>query len=146
MDLDSASGIVREYADGETIFEEGSEGALLYEVVEGGVAIRRRGDLFTSVIAEFGPGEIFGEMALFDARPHSADASAAGATVLRLFDRETFLSALDHDPDLALRVILSLSNRLRDTTEKLQQIATQHILDRAEMALVQKAVLESDLP
>jgi CRP-like cAMP-binding protein len=143
--LDAGSGIVRQYEDGELVFDEGSAGGFLYVVLQGGIAIRKHGELFTSVIAEFGVGEIFGEMALFESRPHSASATAMGLTMLALYDRETFVGALSHDPELALRVIGSLSSRLRVTTEKLQQIATQHILDRTEMALVQRAVLESDL-
>jgi len=143
--LEAGSGVVRQYEDGEVVFDEGSSGDYLYVVLQGGIAIRKRGELFTSVIAEFGEGEIFGEMALFERRPHSASATAVGLTVLALYDRDTFIDALADDPELALRVIESLSSRLRDTTEKLQQIATQHILDRTEMALVQRAVLESDL-
>jgi CRP-like cAMP-binding protein len=143
--LEAGSGVVRQYEDGDIVFEEGTGGEHLYVVLEGGVAIRKRGGLFTSVIAEFGAGEIFGEMALFESRPHSASATAVGLTTIALYDRDTFIDALTEDPELALRVIGSLSSRLRDTTEKLQQIATQHILDRAEMALVQKAVLESEL-
>jgi CRP/FNR family transcriptional regulator len=143
--LDADSGTVRQYEDGEVVFDEGSAGDSLYVVLQGGIAIRKRGDLFTSVIAEFGEGEIFGEMALFESRPHSASATAVGLTSLALYDRDTFVGALSHDPELALRVIESLSLRLRVTTERLQQIATQHILDRTEMALVQRAVLESDL-
>jgi CRP-like cAMP-binding protein len=143
--LEAGSGVVRQYEDGDTVFEEGTRGEHLYVVLEGGVAIRKHGELFTSVIAEFGAGEIFGEMALFESRPHSASAAAVGLTTIARYDRDTFIAALAEDPELALRVIGSLSTRLRDTTEKLQQIATQHILDRTEMALVQKAVLESEL-
>lgn len=146
MVLEAGSGIVRQYEDGEIVFDEGSAGESLYVVLQGGIAIRKHGDLFTSVIAEFGEGEIFGEMALFESRPHSASATAVGLTMVALYDRGTFIAALAEDPELALRVIGSLSARLRDTTEKLQLIATQHILDRTEMALVQRAVLESDLP
>jgi len=42
-------------------------------------------------------------------------------------------------------VIASLASRLRTTSERFQQIATQHVLGRAEMALVQKAVLETEV-
>jgi len=143
--LDTGSGIVKQYEDGDVVFSEGSTGEHLYVVLEGGIAIRKHGELFTSVIAEFGESEIFGEMALFEQRPHSASATAVGLTTVALYDRDTFVAALVDDPELALRVIGSLSSRLRDTTEKLQQIATQHILDRTEMALVQRAVLESDI-
>jgi len=62
-----------------------------------------------------------------------------------LLRRETFLASLREDPEFSLRVIASLASRLRTTSERLQQIATQHVLDRAEMALVQKAVLETEV-
>jgi CRP-like cAMP-binding protein len=144
MTLDGAGDIL-EYEDGDEVFSEGSPGDCLYIVESGAVAVRKQGEVVSTVIAEFGPGEMFGEMALVDSRPHSAAARAIGDTRVRILDRDAFLDALEHDPELALRVIESLALRLRDTTEKLQQIATQHVLDRTEIMLVQKAVLESDL-
>jgi CRP-like cAMP-binding protein len=145
MSLEESAGQVRTYADGEIVFREGSAGEHMYVVLEGAVRIRKEGDLVNTVLGEFGPGEMFGELALVEKKPHSATAIAAGRTKVLMHDRETFQTALLEDPELALDVIGSLAARLRDTTEKLQQIATQHVLDRTEMALVQKAVLESDL-
>lgn len=136
---------VLEFADGETIFEEGSIGEYLFVVLEGGVCIRKRAELFQTVLAELGPGEIFGEQALIEAKPRTAYAVAEGPTRLAAYDRDAFIASMRDDPGVALRVIAGLSARLRDTTDKLQLIATQHILDRAEMVLVQKAVLESEL-
>lgn len=145
MTLSETSGETLEYSNGDLVFAEGSPGDYLYVVAEGGVAVRKHGEVVDTVIAEFGPGDMFGEMALVDARPHSAQATAVGDTRVQVYDRESFLDSLEHDPELALRVIESLALRLRNTTDKLQQIATQHVLDRTEMILVQKAVLESDL-
>jgi CRP/FNR family cyclic AMP-dependent transcriptional regulator len=144
MGLAESGGETRDYAGGEVVFEEGSVGEYLYVVVSGGVSVRKSGDLVSTVIAEFGPHDMFGELALVDSKPHSARATAVGRTRLRLFDRYTFKDALLDDPELALAVISSLAERLRDTTDKLQRIATQHVLDRAEMALVEKAVLATD--
>lgn len=145
MSLEDSPGRVVSYADGQAVFREGTPGEHMYIVLEGAVRIRKEGDLVNTVIGDFGPGQMFGELALVEHKPHSASATAVGPTRVMLHDRETFLTALLEDPEVALEVIGSLAGRLRDTTEKLQQIATQHVLDRTEMALVQKAILESDL-
>lgn len=145
MGLAENAGEIREYTDGDVIFDEGTPGDFLYIVIAGAVEVRKHGDIVDTVLAEFGPGDMFGELALVDSKPHSARATASGPTALRLFDRDSFAAALADDPELALGVIGSLAVRLRDTTDKLQSIATQHVLDRAEAILVQKAVLESDL-
>ncbi len=145
MHLSEQAGEIREYEDGEVVFEQGTPGEHLYIVVEGGIGIRRRSDLVATVLAEFGPGDMFGEISLVDRKPHSAQATAVGKTTLRLFDRDSFVEALADDPELALGVIGTLVERLRDTTDKLQSIATQHVLDRTEMILVQKAIIATDL-
>ena len=145
MDLAEVGGELRTYSDGETIFDEGAEGQYLYIVLSGGVRIRKEGDLFATVLAECGPGEMFGELAMIDCKPHSAAAVADGTTELALYDRETFLRALREDSEFAVRMVESLADRLRATTEQLQRVCTQYVHDRTEMALIQKAVLESEL-
>ena len=145
VDLDTASVFVRTYDDGEVVFEEGDSGRHLYLVLDGAVLIRKEGDLVATVLGEVHAGEMFGEIALLDSRPHSATAIAVGPTEIALYDRETFLESLRRDPELALRVIASLAQRLRSTNDQLLKVCTQHVLDRTEMALIQKAVLETEL-
>ena len=145
MAFEDSAGETRVFRDGETVFEEGSQGEHMYVVLEGAVCIRKEGDLVKTVLCEIGPGQMFGELALVERKPHSASAIAVGDARLLLHDRQTFLNALLDDPELALEVIGSLASRLRDTTDKLQKIATQHVLDRTEMALVERAIFESDI-
>jgi CRP-like cAMP-binding protein len=145
MRLGSDGGTIVAYADGEVVFSEGDEGLYLYMVVSGTVRIRKRGDLVSTTVAELGPGEMFGESAIIEHRPRSADAVAVGATELACYDRHAFLEALSEDPELALRAMSALIERLRLTTGRLQELATQHVLDRAEMALTERAILESEL-
>lgn len=145
MTFSDDGGELRTYYDGEVIIAEGTEGQHLYVVLSGAVRIRKSGDLVATVMAELSPGEMFGEQALIDRKPHFASAYAVGDTSLALYDRGTFLAALREDPELAMRVLESLSNRLRTTTERLQQVCTLHVLDRTELALTQKAILESEL-
>ncbi|MBA4370115.1 MAG: hypothetical protein C0418_00860 [Coriobacteriaceae bacterium] len=143
--FEETEGFTRTYEDGETIFLEGEQGAYLFIVVSGRVRIAKGGELVSTVLGELGPGTMFGEQALIDSRPHSATASAVGITEVAVYDKETFLETLCLDPELALRVIDSLSTRLRSTTEALQKICEQYVLDRTELALTQKAILESEL-
>jgi CRP-like cAMP-binding protein len=145
MDLSDVGGELRSYDDGEVVFNEGEEGKYLYIVLSGMVRIRKEGDLFATVLAECGPGDMFGELAMIDCRPHSAAAVAQGETELALYDRETLIRALREDPDFSLHMIESLAERLRATTEQLQSVCGQYVRDRTEMALIQKAVLEGEL-
>jgi len=138
-------GTLRVYADGETIFREGDAGTHLYLVKSGMVHIRKEGDLVATVVAELGEGEMFGESAIIEHRPRSATAIAAGKTELALYDRQAFLDALADDPELALRAMAALTGRLRLTTQRLQDVCTQHVLDRAEMALTERAILQAEL-
>lgn len=145
MDLSDVGGELRKYADGDIIFDEGEDGQHLYIVLSGRVRIRKEGDLFSTVLAECGPGDMFGELAMIDCRPHSAAAIAAGETELALYDRATFIKALNDDAQFAVRMVESLAERLRATTEQLQKVCAQYVRDRTEMALIQKAVLEGEL-
>lgn len=144
MDL-AHDGRLARFADGETIFDEGDEGDRMFIVVRGSVRIKKRGAHVDTVVAEIGPGEMFGESAILEERPRSATAVAVGETELASYDRAEFLEALRTDPELALAAMRALAARLRTTTERLQQLATQHVLDRAEMALTEKALLEAEL-
>ncbi|MCX8007931.1 MAG: cyclic nucleotide-binding domain-containing protein [Coriobacteriia bacterium] len=141
----SHSGRLVKLSDGETVFEEGSEGDRMYVVLRGAVRIKKRGTVVDTVVGEIGPGEMFGESAILEERPRSATAVAVGETELASYDRREFLEALRNDPELALAAMRAMAERLRTTTERLQQLATQHVLDRAEVALTEKALLEAEL-
>lgn len=145
MRLGSDGGSMATYADGDVIFAEGDDGLYLYIIISGAVLIRKEGDIVATVVAELSPGEMFGESAIIEQRPRSATAVALGDTELACYDRESFLAALADDPELALRAMSALIERLRVTTGRLQHLATQHVLDRAEMALTERAILESEL-
>ena len=145
MRFDTDGGSVVRYTDGDTVFCEGDEGLYLYAIISGGVRIRKEGSLVTTVVAELGPGEMFGESAIIEHRPRSATALAVGDTELACYDKAAFLDALSEDPELALRAMSALIGRLRTTTERLRDLATQHVLDKVEMALTERAILQNEL-
>ncbi|MEO6409542.1 MAG: SulP family inorganic anion transporter [Burkholderiaceae bacterium] len=106
---------------GATLFRRGDSGDALYAVRHGRMALRiERGGAAPLRLLSFGPGVIFGEMALLDGRPRSADAVAEIDTELITLSREQFDALAGTEPVLhaaALRgIALHLASRLRETT------------------------------
>jgi CRP-like cAMP-binding protein len=98
-----------------TIVSEGSSDQYCYVVVEGTVGVERGG----RHIAELGPGEIVGEIALFDPGPRSATVTTASEVVAVGLPRKGFVDVAISDPHVALRMLETMARRVRETTEKL---------------------------
>lgn len=113
------------YEAGRTIFQKGDPGDSLMVVVSGRVKI---GTLSTdgreAVLNYVGPCQSFGEIALLDGKPRSADATAVEATELFVLRRRDVLSFVERHPDIALRIMGMLCARLRYTTEMLEDHLT----------------------
>lgn len=102
----------RRYLKGEVIFDEGEEGQALYLVIEGRVIICRQAKSHSNRIAEIGPGVVFGELALLDDMPRSAQAIAAEDCVLASLARSDFESLLDTHAVIASKIALQLARHL----------------------------------
>ncbi len=109
---------------GATIFQKGDEGSSMMAVLSGRVrvsAVSADGrEITLNVIS---PGEIFGEIALLDGKPRSADATAVEETTLLVVERRQFLPFLKQNDDLYLRLLAVLCDRLRRTSLALEGIA-----------------------
>jgi flavin reductase (DIM6/NTAB) family NADH-FMN oxidoreductase RutF len=105
-----AEGSERAYADGETIVSAGEPGEELYVVLEGAVRVERGGVL----LASFAQGDLFGEVAVLDGRPRSADVVADGATRCLAVPREAIREAIAAEPQVAWELLGVLAGRLRD--------------------------------
>ncbi len=97
--------------DGEVFVREGELGHDLFVITAGQVVIRRAG----RVIAELGPGEVVGEMAVLDREPRSADAVAVGQVESLRIRGEELLGLVEQRPAFARAIIRVLTRRLRDT-------------------------------
>ena len=109
---------------GETIFNEGDPGTDCYKIVEGSVEIhlRRRKLKFGEqlrVIAELGPGDVFGEMSIIDDAPRSASAVAMTKTRCKVYPADDILEILEQSPADALDIIRTLISRLRAANRKI---------------------------
>jgi CRP-like cAMP-binding protein len=108
----------REFQPGEVIFDEGEEGQALYIIYAGGVTIVRR-ESPDIALADLGPGDFFGDLALIDDAPRAAQARAASECVLGVLFRGDFQDMLDTDPRTGSRLYKQLarhvSHLLRET-------------------------------
>jgi CRP-like cAMP-binding protein len=116
--------VEEEYKAGETIFEHGTLGDKLYLILEGRVRIGRTvPGMGEEALAVLDAGDVFGEMALLDEAPRSADARAQEDCVLLSVTKERFEDLLFLHKDLAYEVlwnvIRTLIRRLRATNDKL---------------------------
>jgi CRP/FNR family cyclic AMP-dependent transcriptional regulator len=102
----------RSYLQGEVIFDEGEEGQALYIVMAGRVLICRQGEPVTGRLTEIEAGVVFGELALLDNVPRSAQALAAADCVLALLSRSDFESLLDTHAVIASKIALQLARHL----------------------------------
>jgi len=106
------------------IVQKGDNGSSMMAVLHGRVrisAVSAEGKEITlNVISA---GEVFGEIALRDGQPRSADATAIEDTHLLVVERRQFLPFLARNPDLSLRLLAVLCERLRRTSIALEQIA-----------------------
>ena len=109
---------------GQTIFQRGDNGSALMAVLRGRVRISTvSGDGKEVTLNVISPGEIFGEIALLDGQPRSADASGIEDTLLLVVERRHFLPFLRKNEDLFLRLLAVLCSRLRRTSLALEEIA-----------------------
>ncbi|MCG3174322.1 MAG: hypothetical protein GMKNLPBB_02551 [Myxococcota bacterium] len=124
--LQLVADLIREvkFRKNEVIFREGVQDFTLYIVVDGAVRISRNiegiGEEALTILRD---GAYFGEMAIIDNQPRSADAICHEACTLWAIEREPFDNLLFMNKDLAYEVLWSfvrtLSRRLRETNDKI---------------------------
>lgn len=124
--LEIISRIVTEESHGlgTKIFGHGSPGDKLYIILDGRVRISRDvPGIGEEALAILGPGAVFGEMALIDSEPRSADARVHERVRMLVISRDAFEDLLFLHKDLAYEVLWStvrmLTQRLRETNDKL---------------------------
>jgi signal transduction histidine kinase len=107
-----------DYQAGQVIFREGHQGDRLYIVLSGQVQVwKNHGRTDASLLSEYGPGRIFGEMALVDRLPRSATAIAASQAQLLYLDRSDFQGLVEHYPQLSMSIMQSLSAIVRESND-----------------------------
>jgi len=110
------------YLPGETIIQQGEEGSSMFVVQSGRVEVIRQSEQGEVRLAELGPGEIFGEMALFGNKIRSATVRPLEEVRVLTIDKKIFMQKIHEDPSLAFRVMQKMSQRIRNLNEELGKI------------------------
>jgi CRP/FNR family transcriptional regulator len=124
----------------EFVFWEGDDPDYFYVVIEGRVKVIKHstsGKEF--IIAFFGPGEMFGEVAVFQGKPYPASAQVMTDAKILGIKREDFLSFLATRPQVALSIINVLGGRLRDAQSRLKDFAGERVEQRLARTLLMLA-------
>jgi CRP/FNR family cyclic AMP-dependent transcriptional regulator len=113
----------KSFPAGTTIFEKGDAGTSLFAVLRGTVKISNQStDGKDAVLNMISAGGIFGEIALLDAQPRTADAIAVSDCELMLIDRRDFVPLVTQNPEIALKLIEILCGRIRHTSEQVEDM------------------------
>jgi CRP-like cAMP-binding protein len=104
----------RQLAAGEVLFRKGDPGDALYGVIKGRLRIHTLGaDGRDALLNVVGPGDLFGEIALIDGLPRTADATALDAVELVMLRRSEFMALLRQENELTLHLLQLTCRRLR---------------------------------
>jgi len=129
--------IERDLAPDELIFWEGDAPEWFYMVAEGRVKVIKHSSLGKEfIVAFFGSGEMFGEVAVFEDKPYPASAQAVSETKVLGIRRKDFLSFLAQRPQVALRIISVLGGRLRESQGRLKDLAGERVEQRLARTLL----------
>lgn len=130
----------RFFSRGATIFREGEETDGIYIITEGLIKVyKMSADGREKTLAILTPGDILGEMALFDYSLRSATAEALQASSVIIIPRLDFEHLLEEMPALAIRVIKVLAERLRQADEEIKNLLFLSARSRVILNLIQIA-------
>jgi CRP-like cAMP-binding protein len=136
----------RRFGPGEVIFREGDQSNTCYVVRSGHArAVREHADGRQLALATFGPGDIFGELAMFDDERRSATVEAIDALDVLAILGPDMRRLMLRRPQLAVALAASLARRLRTTNERLANQSFQTVQSRVAgviAQLVDQAVAE----
>jgi CRP-like cAMP-binding protein len=128
----------RRFEAGAVVFKEGDEGSTCYIVRSGRArAIREHPDGRSITLAHFESGDIFGEMAMLDGERRSATVETTEGTETIAILSADMHRLLREYPDISVKLIAALGQRLRDTNERLARQSFQTVQSRVAAALSQ---------
>jgi CRP/FNR family transcriptional regulator, cyclic AMP receptor protein len=124
-------------AKGTILFAEGDEGDHLYVISDGKIKLgTSSGDGRENLLSILGPGEMFGELSLFDPGPRTSTATAVTDAKLLSLGQEKLLPWLVENPKVSLQLLASLAQRLRRTNEAVGDLVFSDVPGRVAKALI----------
>ena len=124
-------------AKGSILFKEGDDGEHLYVIVDGKLKLgTSSGDGRENLLSILGPGEMFGELSLFDPGPRTSTATAVTDAKLLSLSHEKVIPWLKQNPEVSLQLLTRLSQRLRRTNEAVGDLVFSDVPGRVAKALI----------
>ena len=139
MALSSAMGSLR-LSKGEVLFHEGDTEDRLYVVVAGKIKLGRSGSAGReNLLAILGPGQMFGELSLFDPGPRSSTATAVTACEIRTLEHDELMTWLTGHPEVAHGLLGQLAARLRRANDVVADLVFSDVPGRVAKQLLELA-------
>jgi len=130
--------VPRRFAAHQVIFREGDASDTCYVVRSGHArAVRENADGRTITLAHFGPGDIFGELAMFDDERRSATVETLDAVEAVGVAGSDMRRLLREHPDIAAKLVIALGRRLRAANERISRQSFQTVQSRVATVLGQ---------
>src|SRR5690349_21672881 len=128
------------HLSGHEIFAKGSSGQSLIAVLRGSIKISSLSNEGKEIVFNIiNAGEIFGEIAVLDGEERSADATVMTDCELLVLNRRDFVHVLENRADLCMIMLRILCQRLRQTSEQVEDVMFRHLESRVAKALLQLA-------
>jgi CRP/FNR family transcriptional regulator len=128
--------VPRRFEPGEVVFREGDASDTCYIVRDGRArATHEHGDGRTITLATFGPGDIFGELAMFEDERRSATVEAIAPTSVVAVLGPDMRALMREHPEIATRLVIALGRRLREANERLSRQSFQTVQSRVATVL-----------
>jgi len=113
--------VPRQVKAGEVVIKEGDQAAGFFVISTGKAEVVRGEGEHEAVLATFGPGDFFGEMALFEGFPRSATVRAVEDSEFLAMTRWDFMAEMKNHPEIAVGMLPVLVRRLREADAKLAE-------------------------
>jgi CRP/FNR family transcriptional regulator len=137
--------VPRGFEPGQVVFREGDSSDTCYIVRDGRArATHEHGDGRTITLATFGPGDIFGELAMFEDERRSATVEAVEPTSVVAVLGPDMRALMNEHPEIATRLVIALGRRLRDANQRLSRQSFQTVQSRVAMVLSELVAQEAD--
>ncbi len=128
--------VPRRFEAGQVVFREGDSSDTCYVVRRGHArATRHHGDGRTITLARFGPGDIFGELAMFEDERRSATVEAIEPTDVVAVLGPDMRALMTEHPEISTRLVIALAKRLREMNERLSRQSFQTVQSRVAVVL-----------
>ena len=112
----------RRFEQGETLFRQGDPSAVAIEILSGSAEVLRQAGDDAIVLGTVNAGEFVGEMGVLEDRPRSATVRAVAPVEAELIERQAFLDRVSDEPELARKLLVRMSARLRDVEDTLTRL------------------------